>query len=133
MENKQKYLWRENDFSSKTNLRYDLEAEHWVKAFKGATPSPTASITDIFSLLRSVFLIIYYILWLVGLFAIEIANFVIKHWPRKKVFDPYEGVPTFDNRKPITSEEFKEMVESLKGKPVYTIYDYPFDEDFGDD
>ena len=127
MENKQKFLWRDNDFSSKTNLRYDLEAEHWVKAFRGATPAPTASITDVFGVIRSITLIIYYSLWLLGLAMIEITNFIIKHWPRKKVFDPYEGVPLFKDRKSLTNDEFYELWdEAMKMKPI-TGDDFPND------
>ena len=31
---RQQFLWRPNDNSSTTRARYDLEAEHWVKAFE---------------------------------------------------------------------------------------------------
>lgn len=30
------YKWRPNDNSSSTRLKYDLEAEHWTRAFKSA-------------------------------------------------------------------------------------------------
>ncbi|WP_420378772.1 DNA translocase FtsK [Gilvibacter sp.] len=33
---RQNFLWRPNDNSSTTLARYDLEAEHWVRAFKNA-------------------------------------------------------------------------------------------------
>jgi len=33
---RQNYKWRPNDNSVQTNLRYDLEAEKWTKAFKSA-------------------------------------------------------------------------------------------------
>jgi len=33
---RQNYQWRPNDNSVQTNLRYDLEAEHWTRAFKSA-------------------------------------------------------------------------------------------------
>jgi hypothetical protein len=32
----QEFIWRENDESSSTLLKYDLEASHWVRAFKSA-------------------------------------------------------------------------------------------------
>jgi len=37
------YQWRPNDFSSRTNLRYDLEAEHWLTAYKNASAKTTVS------------------------------------------------------------------------------------------
>jgi hypothetical protein len=33
---RQDFLWRPNDNSVTTRTRYDLEAEHWVRAFKSA-------------------------------------------------------------------------------------------------
>lgn len=33
---RQDYLWRPNDNSVTTRTRYDLEAEHWYRAFKSA-------------------------------------------------------------------------------------------------
>jgi len=33
---RQDYKWRPNDNSSTTRMRYDLEAEHWTRAFKSA-------------------------------------------------------------------------------------------------
>lgn len=33
---RQDFLWRPNDNSVTTKTRYDLEAEHWVRAFKSA-------------------------------------------------------------------------------------------------
>lgn len=37
------YQWRPNDNSSRTNLRYDLEAEHWLTAYKNASAKTTVS------------------------------------------------------------------------------------------
>ena len=38
---RQNFLWRPNDNSSTTRLRYDLEAEHWVKAFESSSCKST--------------------------------------------------------------------------------------------
>ncbi|NNL15910.1 MAG: hypothetical protein HKO81_04630 [Flavobacteriaceae bacterium] len=35
-ERERNYIWRPNDSSSTTRLRYDLEAEHWYRSFKNA-------------------------------------------------------------------------------------------------
>lgn len=37
--NSNNFAWRPNDNSSTTLLRYELEAEHWVRAFKSAEMS----------------------------------------------------------------------------------------------
>jgi len=34
---RQNYLWRPNDNSVTTRMRYDLEAEHWTRAFKSSS------------------------------------------------------------------------------------------------
>ena len=36
MQNRDDFQWRPNDNSVTTNLRYDLEAEHWTRAFRSA-------------------------------------------------------------------------------------------------
>jgi hypothetical protein len=33
---RQDFLWRPNDESSTTRLRYDLESDHWYRSFKSA-------------------------------------------------------------------------------------------------
>ena len=33
---RQNYLWRPNDESATTRLRFDLEADHWYRSFKSA-------------------------------------------------------------------------------------------------
>ena len=64
---RQNYVWRPNDNSSTTRLRYDLETQHWLKAFKNAQinqsgtsiPSSFGFITLVLSLVFStVFLIV---------------------------------------------------------------------------
>jgi hypothetical protein len=39
----QNFNWRENDESSSTLLKYDLEASHWVRAFKSAERKHTSA------------------------------------------------------------------------------------------
>jgi hypothetical protein len=46
---RQDYKWRPNDNSVQTKLRYDLEAEHWTRAFKSAQiNSKTSSAGEVF-------------------------------------------------------------------------------------
>jgi len=64
------YQWRPNDFSSRTNLRYGLEAEHWLTAFKSASNKTSVSLSEtlgfvgivvslVFSLLLFIVLVLY--------------------------------------------------------------------------
>ena len=42
------YKWRPNDTGDKTLLRYQLEAEHWIEAFKSASNKTSISFTQFF-------------------------------------------------------------------------------------
>ena len=63
------YNWRPNDNSVTTNLRYDLEAEHWAKSFNSAQMNYSSSagsatlvglfISLVFHVIALVFILIY--------------------------------------------------------------------------
>lgn len=64
---RQKFLWRPNDNSSTTLTRYDLEAEHWVRAFKSAEmKSKPADLGAIFGVIGMVISLIINIIWIIG-------------------------------------------------------------------
>lgn len=76
MENKE-YVWRPNDQSSSTRLKYDLEAEHFYRSFKSAEAKHSSNSTEgslafiglVFSLIFNIiFLIVISILNLVKYF-----------------------------------------------------------------
>lgn len=53
------FKWRPNDNSSQTNLRYDLEAEKWIKAVNNAKSSnPKVTLTSFKSDLSAIFTIL---------------------------------------------------------------------------
>ena len=65
---RQDYLWRPNDNSSTTRLRYDLEAEHWYKSFKSAERKhKTSSIREDLSVIGIVLQLVFSLLWIVFL------------------------------------------------------------------
>lgn len=43
---RQNYQWRPNDNSSTTRLRYDLEAEHWLRSIKSASNKTSSAISS---------------------------------------------------------------------------------------
>ena len=50
-ENSKQFVWRPNDNSATTNLKYDLEASHWVEAMGGTEkPEPIKSQTEKYGL-----------------------------------------------------------------------------------
>ena len=48
MSNRDNFQWRPNDNSVTTNLRYDLEAKHWTRAFKSASMKSSTSSAESF-------------------------------------------------------------------------------------
>jgi len=46
MNNRDNFLWRPNDNSVTTNIRYSLEAEKWTRAFKSASTKSTVSLGE---------------------------------------------------------------------------------------
>ncbi|WP_411894275.1 hypothetical protein [Winogradskyella sp. A2] len=69
---RQEFLWRPNDNSVTTRTRYDLEAEHWVRAFKSAT-RPKATFTGSMSVIGLIFSLIFSIL---NVLVLVVINFI---------------------------------------------------------
>ena len=78
MENKEKFIWRENDNSSSTLLKYQLEAEHWTRAFKGASPQRTTSLTDALGLVGMLFSLVFNIIFLMIVCCVDLVKFCRK-------------------------------------------------------
>jgi hypothetical protein len=49
------FQWRPNDNSVTTNLRYDLEMNHWLKSFKSSTVSSTFKFSSSFVVIGLIF------------------------------------------------------------------------------
>lgn len=108
MENKKEFLWRENDQSPRTNLKFELEASHWLSAIKNSTPSPTPTFSQVSGFIGLLLSFTFNILHFVILSIIELVKWIRKVWPKAK--DKYDGVPTFDNRPQMTDEEMNDML-----------------------
>jgi hypothetical protein len=71
---RQNYNWRPNDYSSTTLHRYDMEAEHWTKAFKNASNNHTVG--DVTTPLRSIMGGVDFVLSILSLILIILIHFV---------------------------------------------------------
>jgi hypothetical protein len=54
-QNRDNFQWRPNDNSVTTNLRYDLEMNHWLKSFKSSTVSSTFKFSSSFIVIGLIF------------------------------------------------------------------------------
>ncbi len=121
MENRDKYLWRPNDNSSKTLIRYDLEGAHWIDSIKNST-SPTTSFGEFFGFFGLLLSFIINIIHFIVLILIELVKWIIKVWPKKK--DKYDGVPTFANRKKLTGPEARAIIDKANESGVIEEIDF---------
>jgi hypothetical protein len=78
MSNRDNFAWRPNDNSSTTLLRYDLEAAHWVKAFKSATMNNSASLPEVLGFLGLIISFVLLLIYFLILLIIKLVNFIIK-------------------------------------------------------
>ena len=76
------FLWRPNDNSVTTNLRYDLEMNHWLKSFKSSTVSSTFKFSSSFVVIGLIFSLainlIFFILICLSDFIVWLVDRVIK-------------------------------------------------------
>ena len=107
MSNRDNFQWRPNDNSVKTNLRYDLEAAHWVKAFTNAN-TKTASLLEV---LGTIGLIISFIFTAVLLIVLLVIKFIT--WIRKQL---HRGPQIPEHLRLLTEEEIYEIDRELAKK-----------------
>ena len=70
----EKFIWRENDESSSTLLKYELEASHWVRAFKSAERKHNSA--PIGETIGVIGLVLSLILHLILLFVLSITSLI---------------------------------------------------------
>ncbi|WP_299115816.1 hypothetical protein [uncultured Winogradskyella sp.] len=76
-QDRQDFLWRPNDNSITTRTRYDLEAEHWVRAFKSAKRKhKPRNIKDDLSIIGLIFQVVFSLLGLMILLIIELVKWI---------------------------------------------------------
>lgn len=121
MENKRdKFLWRPNDTSAKTLIRYNLEAGHWLDSLKENSPN-TTSIGEFFGFFGLLLSFIFNIIHFIVLILIEGVKWLMKNWPKKKVKP--NPIPTFKNRKRLTGPEMRELItESRKSGVIEEMF-----------
>lgn len=129
MEANNNYNWRPNDNSSTTNLKYNLEADHWLKSIKHNKNSKASGsmlgdisnmllvVSFIINIISLIVMVIWAILkWIVGLL-----------WTSKEVcqsYNPYYDVPPPQSPRPplMTSEEIGAMWDG-PSEPIGDIWD----------
>ena len=78
MNNRDNFVWRPNDNSVQTNLRYDLEAEHWVKAFKGASTKSSASFSKDLMVIGLIISLIINLIFFVLICITELVKWILE-------------------------------------------------------
>lgn len=103
------FRWRPNDNSVTTNLRYDLEAEHWVKSYKSALEkNKPANFTKDLAVIGLIISLVFNIIWFI---LICLLDFLI--WARKiiKKSTVKNSLNKMDKTNPITPT--KEILDAM--------------------
>ena len=116
MEDRDKLLWRPNDNSVKTNLRYDLEAKHWLRSIDNATPSPTPTFGQVAGFLGLLLSFIFNLIHLIILIVVDAIKWVVKKFPKKK--DKFDDIPTFANKPKLSYEEMCQIQKDAEESGV---------------
>jgi len=113
MEDRDKYLWRPNDNSVRTKLRFDLETTHWLDSVKNATPN-TTSFSDAWGFVGLVLSLTFNILLFLFLVLIDLIKWVIRVWPKRKKKRKYDDIPTFENKPPLSAQEVRDIIKGAE-------------------
>ena len=77
---KDNYQWRPNDNSSSTRLKYDLEAEHWTRAFKSAQiNNKTTSAGEAFGVVGLCISLIFSLVVLIVISIVDVIKWLRSH------------------------------------------------------
>jgi hypothetical protein len=85
MSNRDNFPWRPNDYSSKTRLRYDLEARHWLDSIKRTTTNSSVSFGEALGFVGLVLGLIFSLFGLVVLLLKELFTWIRRLIPKKKM------------------------------------------------
>ena len=115
---RQNFQWRPNDNSATTRVKYDLEAEHWLRSFKsaeisqksGSFASDLAGIGLVFGLVINLFNIVIILITMFLKWVFKIAS--TKQKP--------SGDVEYDTR--LTNDELRNRIDSGKMK-IVNIYE----------
>lgn len=106
MLDRNQFLWRPNDNSVTTKMRYGLEAKHWTEAFRSASAKPRIgqSTGDMFMVFGILFSIFFWITGMIAQLLIGIIAFIFYRKPK-----PLESLVPLETQIKI-SEGFKDFL-----------------------
>lgn len=115
MTNRDNYQWRPNDNSPTTNLRYELEAQHWMKAFKSASiTSGAGSGGSAFMVIGLVISMLASIVWFIILGFVEIINWGVNF--RRISNEKKQLIIREEESKQVAIQERKDSLKAVHQK-----------------
>ena len=115
MSNRDNFQWRPNDNSVTTNLRYDLEAQKWTKAFKGASiNSGGGSSGEAFMVIGLVISMLANIVLFIILGIVDLIKWVVKF--RKNSIEKKQAKIQEQNLIQIAEQKRKESLKATHQK-----------------
>lgn len=127
---RQNYLWRPNDNSSTTRLRYDLEAEHWLTSIKSATSNSSRSAGGEFVFIGLLFGLVVNLLFIVVLSLTSLFKWILGRYKSTPNGSTTTTI-TYGNglpEKPLTPDEVDEIIRTTTPISIYEDRDNLFRE-----
>lgn len=120
------YMWRPNDNSVSTKIKYDLEAEHWVDSVNAAQryANRGASTEEVTAIVGGIFAILIGIIYFVGLFFKFLYRWVFQE---NKNSEPLNEKGYHS----LTNEEMELLRKSFKKNKPYDLYGKQTLEEYG--
>lgn len=103
------FQWRPNDNSVTTNLRYDLEMNHWLRSLKSSTVSSTFKFSSSFIVIG---LIISLVLNIIFFILICLSDIIV--WIGNKVRSNVPKEPKPRKKPMLSDDKLNEMWENRK-------------------
>jgi len=105
------FQWRPNDNSVTTNLRYDLEMNHWLKSFKSSTVSSTFKFSSSFVVIGLIFSLAINLIFFI---LICLSDFIV--WLVDRVKKRDKGI---SKAKPIDTLSKERLDRMFNTKNIY--------------
>ena len=123
MNNRDNFQWRPNDNSSKTNLRYQLEAEKWTRAFNAASAKRPVSSGNSFAVIGMVISLIYYLILFILICLADFVKWVLVK--RGEYLKRKEEKAVIRNTPPVVNKIYKSTQKKhLSDLEVQWEFDY---------
>lgn len=113
---RQDYLWRPNDNSATTMVRYELESEHWLNALTNTLNKGRSNVSSFASDLQGIGIILNFIVTLIFVILLTVSKLLLwllgltKRTPSTRVVERPKPISYAELKESIDSGDFEEVI-----------------------